>query len=348
METLLGKTLTELQNLVKDLGMPTFTAKQIFDWLYKKKVSSIDEMTNISQKHRSVIAGLTRNPLTVGRISPTQHQTSADGTIKYLFKTTGGHAIETVFIPDKDRATLCVSTQAGCKMNCLFCTTGKQGFNGQLTAGEILNQILSIPESDQLTNLVFMGMGEPLDNTDEVLNVLDILTSEVGFAWSPKRITVSSVGIIPGLKRLLDESKVHVAISLHSPFPAERLSLMPIEKACPMLDVLDLVSHYDFAHQRRLSFEYICFGGLNDTPKHSTALAQLLRNIPYARVNLINYHPATGVNLPASNPMAMVAFRDYLNGKGIISTIRASRGEDILAACGMLSAVGKHQDSKKD
>ncbi|GHT38282.1 putative dual-specificity RNA methyltransferase RlmN [Bacteroidia bacterium] len=335
METLIGKTLGELQTLVKDLGMPAFTAKQIFDWLYKKRVSSVDEMTNISQKHREL--------LNIGLIAPSQHQTSADGTVKYLFKTTDGRAVEAVFIPDKDRATLCVSTQAGCKMNCLFCTTGKQGFHGQLSAGEILNQILSIPESDQLTNLVFMGMGEPLDNTDEVLKVLDILTAEEGFAWSPKRITVSSVGIIPGLKRLLDESRVHVAISLHSPFPAERLSLMPIEKACPMQDVLELVSRYDFAHQRRLSFEYICFGGLNDTLKHSLALAQLLRNIPYARVNLINYHPAAGVNLPASNPSAMVAFRDNLNSKGIISTIRASRGEDILAACGMLSATARDE-----
>ena len=358
-ETLLGKTLTELKSLVKDLGMPAFTAKQIFDWLYKKRVASVDEMTNISQKHRellssgTVIAGLTSTPLTIGLTPPTQHQTSTDGTVKYLFQCSAGRglrvkpamtekgAVETVFIPDKDRATLCVSTQAGCKMNCLFCATGKQGFHGQLSAGEILNQILSIPESDLLTNLVFMGMGEPLDNTDEVLKVLDILTAEEGFAWSPKRITVSSVGIIPGLKRLLDESRVHVAISLHSPFPAERLSLMPIEKTYPMQDVLDLVSRYDFAHQRRLSFEYICFGGFNDPPKHSAALAQLLRGIPYARVNLINYHPAAGVNLPASNPVAMVAFRDYLNSKGIISTIRASRGADILAACGMLSATAR-------
>ncbi|MDR0833308.1 MAG: radical SAM protein [Candidatus Symbiothrix sp.] len=374
METLLGKTLGELKTLVKELGMPNFTAKQIFDWLYKKKVSSIDDMTNISQKHRealmniaviadkAVVAGLTRNPL-IGRTNPIRQQKSADGTVKYLFPCRGlrvkpamtakqseahnamtaeqseqsERAVETVFIPDRERATLCVSTQAGCKMNCLFCMTGKQGFNGQLSAGEILNQILSIPENDRLTNLVFMGMGEPLDNTDEVLKVLEILTSEEGFAWSPKRITVSSVGIIPGLKRLLDESRVHVAISLHSPFPQERLSLMPIEKAYPMLDVLNLLSDYDFAHQRRLSFEYICFGGLNDTPKHSAALAQLLRSIPYARVNLINYHQTPGVALPASNPQAMVVFRDYLNSKGIICTIRSSRGEDILAACGMLS-----------
>ena len=333
MESLIGKTLNELKSLVHELGMPAFAAKQIGDWLYKKKVSSIDEMTNLSLNHRNQL----KEKYIVGRNGYTKKQESTDGTVKYLFPTSNRHFIETVYIPDKERATLCVSSQVGCKMNCLFCMTGKQGFSGQLTSGDILNQILSVPESEALTNVVFMGMGEPLDNTDEVLKALEILTADYGFAWSPKRITVSSIGIIPGLKRFLIESKAHLAISLHSPYHEERLSLMPVEKAYPLSNVLDIVRSADFTHQRRVSFEYILFSGLNDDRKHALALALLLKDIP-CRVNLIKYHSIPEINLPASNPETMEVFRDILNVQGITATIRTSRGEDILAACGMLSS----------
>jgi len=336
MEFLLGKTIEELKQLVKDLGMPAFTAKQLADWLYKKKVSSIDEMTNISVLYRNKL----KENYLLGRKEHIKKQESTDGTIKYLFPTLNQHSIESVYIPDKERATLCVSSQVGCKMNCLFCMTGKQGFSGQLTSGEILNQIISIPESDSLTNIVFMGMGEPLDNVNELFKALEILTADYGFAWSPKRITVSTIGVIPGLKRFLDESKVHLAVSLHSPYHTERLSLMPIEKAYPFIEVLNLIKQYDFSHQRRVSFEYISFGGLNDDLKHALALSKLLKDIP-CRVNLIKYHSIPGIDLPASNPEAMIAFRDFLNDKGIICTVRSSRGEDILAACGMLSTNDK-------
>ncbi|MDR0547679.1 MAG: 23S rRNA (adenine(2503)-C(2))-methyltransferase RlmN [Dysgonamonadaceae bacterium] len=333
MEALLGKTLDELKILTHSLGMSGFSAKQIADWLYRKKVASIDEMSNLSMANRERL----KQQYIVGRAEPRKQQHSTDGTIKYLFAVAGGKSIEAVYIPDKERATLCVSSQTGCKMNCLFCMTGKQGFAGQLTSGEILNQILSIPESDLLTNIVFMGMGEPLDNTGELFTVLEILTAGYGFAWSPKRITVSTIGILPGLKRFLDETKVHLAVSLHSPFPDERQSLMPMEKIYPVTEVLDLIRQYDFSHQRRVSFEYIAFGGLNDGIRHAAELVKLLRNIP-CRVNLIRYHAIPGINLPASNPAAMNAFQEYLNNKGVICTIRASRGEDILAACGMLSS----------
>ncbi|MDR0865789.1 MAG: 23S rRNA (adenine(2503)-C(2))-methyltransferase RlmN [Candidatus Symbiothrix sp.] len=336
METLLGKTLDELTGLVKDLGMPGFTAKQLAGWLYKKKVSSIEEMSNISLAHRQQL----KEKYAVGRKAYSQKQVSVDGTVKYLFPTSNDRFIESVYIPEEDRATLCVSSQVGCKMNCLFCMTGKQGFSGQLTAGDMLNQILSIPESDTLTNVVFMGMGEPMDNLDQLLKVLEILTSAYGFAWSPKRITVSTIGLIPGLKRFLDESSAHLAISLHSPYHTERQSWMPAEKAYPLTEVLDLIRQYDFTHQRRVSFEYILFGGLNDDLKHAVALSKLLKGIP-CRVNLIKYHPVPGIELPATRPEAMTGFRDYLNTKGIICTIRASRGEDILAACGMLSTKAK-------
>jgi 23S rRNA (adenine2503-C2)-methyltransferase len=337
-ESLIGKTPEELQSLVCLYGMSAFTSKQIADWLYRKKVETIDEMTNISLAHRNKL----KENYTIGRTRFVDKQESVDGTIKYLFPTSNKHFIESVFIPDKERATLCVSSQVGCKMNCLFCMTGKQGFAGQLPASDILNQILSIPESAQLTNLVFMGMGEPLDNTGELFKALDILTSDYGFAWSPKRITVSTIGMIPGLKRFLSERQEHLAISLHSPYHSERMSWMPAEKPYPLIDVLNLVRLYDFAHQRRVSFEYILFGGLNDDLMHADSLVRLLKGIP-CRVNLIKYHLIPSVNLPASNSDAMIIFRDYLNSKGIICTIRASKGEDILAACGMLSTISNRK-----
>jgi 23S rRNA (adenine2503-C2)-methyltransferase len=329
---LIGKTQDELQSLVKALDMPAFAAKQIATWLYRKKISSIDEMTDISLVRREKL----KEMYAVGRKSYTQLQKSSDGTVKYLFPVSENKFIETVYIPDKERATLCVSTQAGCKMNCRFCMTGKQGFVAQLSPAEIMNQILSIPESESLTNIVFMGMGEPLDNIGALFKSLEILTSDYGFAWSPKRITVSTIGLISGLKRFLEESQCHLAVSIHSPFSGERFSLMPVEKAYPIENVVELIKQYDFSHQRRISFEYILFGGLNDDLKHAQALARLLHGIP-CRVNLIKYHAIPDVDLPETRLETMVTFRDYLSSKGIISTIRTSRGEDILAACGMLS-----------
>ena len=332
---LLGKTLSELKAIVQDLGMPKFTAGQIASWLYDKKVGSIEEMTNLSLKNRERLM----ENYEVGASAPVHAMRSVDGTVKYLFCTPEGDYIESVYIPDEDRATLCVSSQVGCKMNCKFCMTGKQGFTKNLSANEILNQIQALPENDELTNLVFMGMGEPLDNTDELFKVLEILTAPYGYAWSPKRITVSTIGA-KGLKRFLDESDCHLAVSLHSPYPAERLSLMPVEKAFPMHGVLDLIRQYDFTHQRRVSFEYIVFKNLNDSVQHAKALAELLKDIP-CRVNLIRFHAIPNVPLQTTDLSKMEAFRDILNDRGVTCTIRASRGEDIFAACGMLSTAKK-------
>ncbi len=313
-------------------GLPKFAAKQMADWLYGKTISSIDEMTNLSKKAREA---LNENHV-FGLADPVEVSTSSDGTKKYLFPTEHNQFIETAMIPFKDRKTVCVSAQVGCKMGCLFCMTGKQGFQGQLTAGEIVNQIRSIPESDEVTNIVYMGMGEPFDNLDEVLKSIDILTSDWGYGMSPRRITVSSIGMLPGLVRFLDESEAHLAISLHTPFPEERQQLMPVQDAHPLDDIIAEIRKRDFSGQRRVSFEYIVFGGLNDTPRHVKELARLLGGIQ-CRINLIRFHPIPECALQATDETTLQAFKDQLNNKGILTTIRASRGLDIQAACGLLS-----------
>lgn len=341
-EPLLGKTLLELQLITQQLGMPRFAAKQIASWLYDKKVSSIDEMTNLSLKAREVLC----QQYTVGATAPVEAQRSSDGTVKYLFRTEDGNFIETVYIPDDDRATLCVSSQVGCKMNCLFCMTGKQGYAANLTTNQIINQVFSIPERDKLTNIVFMGMGEPMDNLDNVLKALDILTGSYGYQWSPKRITVSSVGLKKGIERFLNESDCHLAISLHSPFPAQRRELMPAERAYSIVDLIEMLKNYDFSHQRRLSFEYILFKGVNDSTVYAKELVRLLHGLE-CRVNLIRFHAIPNVPLEGTDMDTMISFRDYLTNHGVFSTIRASRGEDIFAACGMLSTAEKQKLKKQ-
>ena len=331
---LLGRTLDELKEIVLGLDMPKFTAGQIASWMYGKKVSSIDEMTNLSLKNRELL----KASYEIGCSAPVHEMRSADGTVKYLFSVSEGNFVETVYIPEDERATLCVSSQVGCKMNCKFCMTGQPGFAQDLTAAPILNQIYSVPERDTLTNIVFMGMGEPFDNLDEVLRALDVLTSDYGYGWSPKRITVSSVGLRKGLRRFLDLSDCHLAISLHSPFPAQRKELMPAEKAYPIAEIVEELRRYDFSKQRRLSFEYIMFKGVNDSMVYAKELVKLLRGLD-CRINLIRFHAIPGADLEGSEPETMLAFRDYLTGHGIFSTIRASRGEDIFAACGMLSTA---------
>ena len=336
-QLLIGRTLGELKVVVGELGMPAFTANQIAKWLYQQHVTSIDEMTNISKVNREKLKALYE----IGAMPPIDCQRSKDGTIKYLFPVRSGQFVETVFIPDGDRATLCVSCQVGCKMNCLFCQTGKQGFEGNLTAADILNQIYALPECDQLTNIVFMGQGEPMDNLDNVLRATQILTADYGWAWSPKRITVSSVGIKHKLQRFLDERECHVAISMHTPLPEQRQMLMPAERQMSITETVNLLRQYDFTHQRRCSFEYICFGGLNDSTTHAREIIRLLQGLE-CRVNLIRFHEIPGVDLPASDERRMESLRDYLTAHGVFTTIRASRGQDIFAACGLLSTAKKN------
>ena len=331
-EQLFGKDLNELQSISVALGLPKFTGKQLADWLYKKEISSIEEMSNLSKKARELLG----EKYEFGISAPSKVQVSIDGTKKYLFPTSHNKFIETAMIPDDDRKTVCVSTQVGCKMGCLFCMTGKQGFQGQLTAGEIVNQIRSIKEYGDVSNIVYMGMGEPFDNLDAVLKSLDILTSEWGYAMSPRRITVSSIGIIPAMIRFLNESEAHLAISLHTPFDEERRKLMPVQIAYPIAEVVREIKGWDFGRQRRVSFEYILFKGLNDTPYHIRELVKLLSGIR-CRINLIRFHPVPGTPLESPDEETITSFRDQLTAKDITTTIRASRGQDIYAACGLLS-----------
>ena len=330
METLLGKTLSELQEVALRAGLPKFAGKQMARWLYLRRVTSFDQMTDISHKGRKALKAL----YIIGRHAPVREALSDDGTRKYLFEVNNGQSrsyIESVYIPDNERATLCVSTQAGCKMGCRFCMTGTLGFHGHLSAADILNQILYF---DNLTNIVLMGEGEPMDNIDNVLRALEIMTADYGCAWSPKRITVSTVGI-PAMKRFVEESECHLAVSMHNPFACERALIMPAEKIISITEVVKLLKHYDWTHQRRVSFEYICWKGLNDTPRHANELLRLLKGL-HCRINLIRFHEGVDRQFPASNEQQMEWMRDYLTEKGLTTTIRRSRGEDILAACGML------------
>ena len=328
---LLGMTLEELKAAVTEIGLPAFAAKQVARWIYVQHICSIDEMTNISQKNREAL----KAHFIIGCTAHTDCQRSTDGTKKYLFPTLEGQLVESVYIPDGERATLCVSSQAGCRMGCRFCMTGRQGFQGNLSATDILNQIYSLPERDTLTNVVFMGQGEPMDNINAVLRATQLLTADYGYAWSPKRITVSTVGVQKGLVRFLETSDCHLAISLHNPFPEERLEMMPAEKAYGMQEFIGLLKKFDWTHQRRLSFEYIVFGGLNDSPRHAKELAKLLSPLE-CRVNLIRFHQIPDTPYRGASEETMVWMRDYLTQHGVTTTIRASRGQDIYAACGLL------------
>ena len=358
-ERLIGKNLEELKVVAAQVGLPRFAAGQLARWLYVKKAKTIEQMTDISKAGRARLMELYE----VGAVPYSSVMESSDGTKKYLFpvacsksaelnassspdcdpSTLEEGAIESVMIPDGDRATLCVSAQSGCRMGCHFCMTGRQGFHGNLSAADIISQFLCVDESDSLTNAVFMGMGEPMDNYDNVLRAIEILTADWGFAWSPKRITVSTVGVLPTLRRFLDESKCHLAVSLHDPFAQERLSIMPVQKAYPLDKVIDLIKEYDFTGQRRVSFEYTMFAGFNDTKAHADALARLLKGLE-CRVNLIRFHKIPDFPYGTSADAVIENFRQRLLSSGIVATLRASRGEDIFAACGMLA--GKHRERK--
>lgn len=351
---LLGKTPDELKKIAVSVGLPAFSGKQISQWLYQKKVTSVGEMTNLSKEGRERLSAIYE----VGKVEASDCMISTDGTKKYLFPVECTHipglnkidtaqgteksSVEAVMIPDNDRSTLCVSSQAGCKMGCHFCMTGFQGFHGHLSAADIINQFISIDETDKLTNAVFMGMGEPLDNYDNVLRSIEILTSPWGFGWSPKRITLSTIGVLPRLKQYLEDTKCHIAISMHSPFDEEREAIMPVQKVYPIRDIINLLKNYDFSGQRRVSFEYTMFAGLNDDKRNADAIIRLLRGME-CRVNLIRFHKIPTFPYEAPIEPVMEMFRDRLSSAGITSTIRASRGEDIFAACGMLAGTHKNE-----
>ncbi len=331
-DVLFGKTLTQLQDLVLGLGLPKFTAKQLADWLYKKDVTSIEDMSNLSKNARNIL----QEKYEIGLTSYNSVSSSSDGTKKYLFTVKNTRFVEAAYIPDKERATLCVSSQVGCRMGCRFCMTARQGFQSNLNAGEIVNQIRSLPEKENLTNIVYMGMGEPLDNYQNLMQSLEILTADWGFAMSPRRITVSTIGIVGAMTKFLENSECHLAVSLHTPFDEERRTLMPVQNNHPIEEVLKVIRSYDFGRQRRVSFEYIMFNDLNDTPAHVKQLARILDGIR-CRINLIRFHPIPDAPYQTSDDKTIEEFREALNKKGIRTTLRASRGQDIEAACGLLS-----------
>lgn len=331
-EPLFGKTLDQLKQIVAELGLPAYTGGQIAYWLYKTEITDFDEMTNISKRVRSLLA----DKFELGVQAPARESVSADGTKKYLFTTGHGKFIEAAYIPDGKRHTLCVSSQVGCKMGCLFCMTGKQGFQGHLSPGGILNQLRSIPERKLITNIVYMGMGEPFDNLDSVMTSLEILTAEYGFAISVRKVTVSTIGIVPAMRVFLEKSKCNLAVSLHTPFEDERKRLMPIQNVYPLKDVVSVIQEFDLGKYRRVSFEYIMFKGVNDTRRHVNELARVLNKVR-SRINLIRFHPIPGTPLECSDEATILDFQQALNDKGIVTTLRASRGQDIEAACGLLS-----------
>ncbi|MFI3306052.1 MAG: 23S rRNA (adenine(2503)-C(2))-methyltransferase RlmN [Rikenellaceae bacterium] len=329
---LLGLTINDLQAICAEKSLPKFVAKQIADWTYKRGVVSIGDMTNISKSVRSLLS----QSYEVGRSAPIKVSESSDGTKKYLFRTSQGAYIESVYIPDGDRATLCISSQAGCRMGCLFCATARQGLQHSLSSGEIINQIASLPEFDKLSNIVFMGMGEPLDNMDAVMRAIEIITADWGWGWSPRRITLSTAGVTRELKRLLNECEVDIAVSLHNPYSDERAEIMPIERAYPIAEFIEMLREYGFAGQRRVSFEYILMSGKNGSPHHIRELARLLNGLK-CRINIIKFHKIPDSPFYSPDDEKITRFRNDLTAKGIHTTIRRSRGEDIEAACGLLS-----------
>lgn len=331
-----GWTLTELAEGIRPLGLPSYAPRQIAEWLYGKHATTFDAMTNLSLDARRALA----ERFGIERAAPVERAVSADGTCKYLFPagSTRDAFVETAVIPDAGRFTLCLSTQIGCRRACRFCATGALGFHGQLSTGAILNQYASLPERDRITNIVYMGMGEPLDNLDAVLRSLEIFTADWGYRMSPTRLTVSTVGILPALERLITESRCHIALSVHSPFPEERRRWIPAEATHPLARSLETLRRARIGGQRRLMIEYIPFAGLNDTPKHARALARRLQGLR-CRINLIPFNPTGNPALPASDPRRMEAFQAELQQHGFVVTIRKSRGADIAAACGLLAKI---------
>lgn len=342
-EALLGKTLEELQEITVSLGLPRFTATQLADWIYKKKVADFVEMSNLSKKARELLS----EKYSIGSIDHTQVEESVDGTKKYLFPSGKNNFIEAAYIPEEKRNTLCISSQAGCKMGCLFCMTGKQGFQANLSPLEIINQLWNLPERDEVSNLVFMGMGEPFDNMDKLMKALEIITAPWGMEMSPKRITVSTIGIIPAMSRFIEESECHLAVSLHTPFDEERKQIMPIESVYPLEEIFSMLKSFDFPRQRKISFEYIMFKGFNDSRRHVNELVRLMHGLK-AKINLIRFHPVPDTPLEGSDDQAIQEFKDALNAKGVTTTLRASRGLDIAAACGLLSTKELLKKEEKD
>jgi 23S rRNA (adenine2503-C2)-methyltransferase len=328
-----GMTPDDMAVFFAGNGIESNYAEVITNNFYRRGIRDFKKMDNVPLSVRHRLSSL----LTNGLFDPADHYNSSDGTVKYLFRSYDGKEFEAVLIPDGKRMTVCVSTQAGCRMGCPFCLTGSSGFRGNLSSGEILNQVLSLPIEAPVSHIVFMGMGEPLDNIDEVLKACNILTSQWGLAISPRNITVSTVGLAEGVKRFLNESDCNLTLSLFSPFPDERASVVPAEKLNPAGNIIGLMRAYRLRKKRRFTVAYVMISGLNDTDRHLHELSALLKGTSI-RVNLLPYHQ-TGLEKYCSSDISkMNHFRQGLFLSGIYASVRRSRGADISAACGLLAS----------
>jgi 23S rRNA (adenine2503-C2)-methyltransferase len=343
---LLGLTRTGLEAFVVGMGEKPFRARQLMKWLYRRAVGDFEAMTDLGRDFRRRLAehAEVRTPEVV------TSQASADGTRKWLLKLESGQAIETVFIPEPGRGTLCISSQVGCMMDCTFCSTGQQGFNRNLDAAEIVGQVWLAnrelgysPDGDRvITNVVFMGMGEPLSNYRNVVPAAEVMMDDLGLDLSRRRVTVSTSGLVPQMYRIADETNVALAVSLHAPNDTLRDELVPINRKHPIAELLDACWHYvEKQNARSVTFEYVMLDGVNDRPEHARQLATLLRGRP-AKVNLIPFNPFPGTRYRRSSEEAITRFRDIVMKGGVIATIRRTRGDDIDAACGQL--VGRVND----
>lgn len=339
-QNLLGMPRGDLEAYFSSLGEKTFRARQLMRWMYRRSVLDIDAMTDLSRGLRDQLGGH------VEFILPpiSQRQKSADGTVKWLLDVGQGQQVETVFIPEAGRGTLCVSSQVGCAMDCPFCATGRQGFNRNLTAAEIIGQVLlairelgGTGESSPVTNVVFMGMGEPLANFREVARACDLLTDDLGFGLSRRRVTVSTSGLVPQIRRLAEVTNVALAISLHAANDKLRDELVPINRRHPIKELLNACWEYAaVTNSKQITFEYIMLDGVNDQRIHALELAGLLAGRP-AKVNLIPFNPVPGSAYGRTPQDTVDAFRKVLMDRGVVTITRRPRGDDIDAACGQLA-----------
>ena len=338
---LVGLTYDEIAKSLQSSGIDTKYAGRIAYWLYKRKLRHLTDIDNIAGDVKRLLA----ENFTSGITPPPKRTESSDGSVKYLFNYPRNRSAETVFLPDKIRSTVCVSTQCGCARSCLHCRTGEMGLRGNLSAGEIVNQVLAIPESEEVNRVVFMGMGEPLDNVDEVIKAINIFTAEWGLALGSANITVSTVGIIPGISKILKATSCNLTLSLVSPIPGERVALVPAEKIYPAAEVISIMKSAPPANKRRFTIAYMMIDGVNDSDTHLEALTQLTAGSS-VRVNLLKYHPHGDLPFRPSSADKMDHFRVRLLASGISASIRRSRGEDISAACGMLAATDSEHNDK--
>jgi 23S rRNA (adenine2503-C2)-methyltransferase len=329
---LCGLTPDEILHLISPSGFTLAHAVAIANSIYKKGTEEISQITKIPVKLREMLSTIA----CIGIYKPVAFEVSADKTVKYLFRTDSGKEFETVYIPDNKRNTVCVSTQSGCRMGCPFCVTARYGFRGNLTAGEIVNQILSLPDAAKVTHVVFMGMGEPMDNLENVLRACEIITAEWGMALSSGNVTVSTVGITPGIERFLQSSECNLTLSLYSPFTEERIKVVPVEKQYPAIEIIEMLKNYPVKKKRRLSMAYIMINDLNDTDRHLEGLKTLLKGSKI-RINLLPYHTVGNDLNTSSSADKMLLFKHRLIISGISASIRKSRGIDISAACGHLA-----------